>query len=157
MACSPWDRRRKVVEARAGGPQLRRDLTRTDRSGDHFSTFLGMEHYRRTAHTRFDLKYHFVWITKYRKTLLRADVAVRLRQLVRDICSELEVGILKGHVSKDHVHLFVSCPPHVSPSYLMQRIKGKSSRRLLQRFSHLNKECWGRTSGLGGSSWRVRG
>ena len=103
-----------------------------------------MEHYRRTAHTRFDLKYHFVWITKYRKKWLRADVAVRLRQLVRDICSELEVEILKGHVSGDHVHLFVSCPPHVSPSYLMQRIKGKSSRRLLQQFSHLSKECWGR-------------
>jgi REP element-mobilizing transposase RayT len=41
-----------------------------------------MDHYRRTAHTRYDLKYHFVWITKYRKKLLRADVAVRLRQLV---------------------------------------------------------------------------
>jgi putative transposase len=55
-----------------------------------------MEHYRRTAHTRFDLKYHFVWITKYRKKLLRADVAVRLRRLVRDICAELEVEIVKG-------------------------------------------------------------
>ena len=103
-----------------------------------------MEHYRRTAHTRFDLKYHFVWITKYRKKLLRADVGVRLRQIVREICSELEVEILKGHVSSDHVHLFVSCPPHVSPSYLMQRVKGKSSRELLQQFSHLNKQCWGR-------------
>src|SRR3954466_15424451 len=102
-----------------------------------------MEHYRRTAHTRFDLKYHFVWITKYCKKWLRADVAVRLRQIVRDICSELEVDILKGHVSRDHVHLFVSCPPHVSPSYLMQRIKGKSSRKLLQQFSHLNKAGWG--------------
>ncbi len=58
-----------------------------------------MDHYRRTAHTRYDLKYHFVWITKYRKKLLRADVAVRLRQLVRDICTELEVEILKGPVS----------------------------------------------------------
>ena len=63
---------------------------------------------------------------------------------MRDICSELEVEILKGHVSQDHVHLFVSCPPHVSPSDLVQRIKGKSSRRLLQQFSHLNKACWGR-------------
>jgi putative transposase len=105
---------------------------------------LRMEHYRRTAHTRFDLKYHFVWITKYRKELPQADVGVRLRQVVRDICSELEVEILKGHVSRDHVHLFVSCPPHVSPSYLMQRIKGKSSRELLQEYSHLNKQCWGR-------------
>jgi putative transposase len=112
--------------------------------GDHFQYVEEMEHYRRTSHTRFDLKYHFVWITKYRKKLLQADVGVRLRQIVRDICSELEVEIVKGHVSKDHVHLFVSCPPHVSPSYLMQRVKGKSSRKLLQEFSHLNKQCWGR-------------
>ena len=103
-----------------------------------------MEHYRRTAHARFDIKYHLAWITKYRKKLLRADVAIRLRQLVRDICSELEVEVIKGHASKDHVHLFVSCPPHVSASYLMRRIEGKSSRKLLQQFSHLNKECWGR-------------
>ena len=101
-----------------------------------------MEHYRRTAHTRFDLKYHFVWITKYRKKLLGGDVGLRLRKQVRDICSEVE--IIKGHVSRDHVHLFVSCPPHVSPSYLMQRVKGRTSRKLLQQFSHLNKECWGR-------------
>ena len=104
----------------------------------------GMEHYRRTAHTRFDIKFHLVWITKYRKKLLRGDVGLRLRQIVRTICAELEVEILKGHVSADHVHLFVSCPPHVSASYLMQRIKGKTSRKLLQQFSHLNKQCWGR-------------
>src|SRR3954463_2782887 len=85
----------------------------------------GMEHYRRTAHTRFDIKFHLVWITKYRKKLLRGDVGVRLRQIVRTICAELEVEILKGHVSIDHVHLFVSCPPHVSASFLMQRIKGE--------------------------------
>ena len=75
-----------------------------------------MEHYPRTAHTRFDIKFHLVWITKYRKKLLQADVGVRLRQMVRDICSELEVEISKGHISKDHVHLFVSCPPRVSAS-----------------------------------------
>jgi putative transposase len=103
-----------------------------------------MEHYRGSSHTRFDIKYQLVWITKYRKKLLQADVGIRLRQLVRDICSELEVEIIKGHVSKDHVHRFVSCPPHISASYLMQRIKGKSSRKLLQQFSHLNKQCWGR-------------
>jgi putative transposase len=88
-----------------------------------------MEHYRRTAPTKFDIKFHLVWITKYRKKLLKGDVGLRLRQIVRTICAELEVEILKGHVSVAHVHLFVSCPPHVSASYLMQRVKGKSSRR----------------------------
>lgn len=55
-----------------------------------------MEHYRWTSHTRFDIKYHLVWITKYRKNLLRGDVGLRLRQIVRTIYAELEVEILKG-------------------------------------------------------------
>src|SRR6516225_5828537 len=103
-----------------------------------------MEHYRRTAHTRFDIKFHLVWITKYRKKLLRGDVGIRLRQIVRTIGAELEVEILKGHVSADHVHLFVSCPPHVWASYLRQRVKGKSSRDLMPAFSHRKKLSWGR-------------
>jgi putative transposase len=103
-----------------------------------------MEHYRRTAHTRFDIKFHLVWITKHRKKLLRGHVGLRLRQIVRTICAELEVEILKGHVSGDHVHLFVSCPPHVSASDLVQRLKGKSSRKLMQEYGHLSKLCWGR-------------
>lgn len=103
-----------------------------------------MGHYRQTAPTRFDSKSHLVWITKYRKKLLRGDVGLRLRQIVRPICAELEAEILKGYISQDHVHLFVSCPPPVSASYLMQRVKGKSSRILLREYSHLNKACWGR-------------
>ena len=103
-----------------------------------------MEHYRRTAHTRFDIKYHFVWVTKYRKPILQGVVGARVRTLVRQICAEHEVEILTGHVSRDHVHLFVSCPPHVSASLLMQKIKGKSARKLLMEFKHLRAELWGR-------------
>ena len=103
-----------------------------------------MEHYRRTAHTRFDIKLHFVWITKYRKAFLVGDVGLRVRSWVREICAEHEVEIIKGHVSKDHVHLFVSVPPHVSPSQLMQRIKGKTARKLMMEYSHLRRQCWGR-------------
>jgi putative transposase len=51
---------------------------------------------------------------------------------------------IKGHVSSDHVYLFVSCPPRVSPSYLIQRVKGKSSWKQLQQFSQLNNERWSR-------------
>ncbi len=103
-----------------------------------------MEHYRRTSHTRFDIKLHFVWITKYRKRLLVGAVGRRVRDLTRKICAELEVEILKGHVGQDHVHLYVSCPPHVSPSQLMQRIKGKTSRKLQMEFKPIRKQCWGR-------------
>ncbi|MCX5836527.1 MAG: transposase [Deltaproteobacteria bacterium] len=45
---------------------------------------------------------------------MEGDVAIRLRQIVRDICAELEVEIIKVHIGKDHVHMFVSNPPHVS-------------------------------------------
>ena len=103
-----------------------------------------MEHYRRTAHTRFDIKFHLVWITKYRKKSLRGDVAIRLRQLVRDICAELEVETLKGHVSKDHVHMLVSAPPHMAPSEIMRRIKGRTSSKLFEEFPMLKKRYWGR-------------
>jgi len=64
-----------------------------------------MDIYRRTSPTKFDIKLPFVWITKYRKPLLTGTIAVRVRDLVRQIFTELEVDILKGHVSKDHVHL----------------------------------------------------
>ena len=103
-----------------------------------------MEHYRRTAHTRFDIKFHLVWVTKYRKPILHGSVGTRVRDLTRQICAEHEVEILKGHVSRDHVHLFVSCPPHVSASALMQRVKGKTARKLLMEFKHLRRELWGR-------------
>lgn len=103
-----------------------------------------MDHYRRTSHAKFDIKLHFVWITKYRKPLLAGSIAIRARDLVRQICTELEVEIIKGHVSKDHVHLYVSCPPQVSPSYLMLRVKGRSSRKLISEFAAVRKACRGR-------------
>jgi len=102
-----------------------------------------MEHYRTSAHTRFDLKYHFVWITKYRKPVLRGEVGLRLRELVVEVCKTNEVEILQGHVSRDHVHLFVSVPPHLAPSKLMQYIKGKTSRKLMMEFKHIQKMFWG--------------
>ena len=75
-----------------------------------------MEHYRRSSHTVYDLKFHLVWITKYRKPVLTCEVAARLRELVREVCKAKDVEILKGRISRDHVHIFVSVPPHISIS-----------------------------------------
>jgi putative transposase len=85
-----------------------------------------------------------VWITKYRKKALQGLVAERVRELIRSICNEHEVEILKGHVSKDHVHLFVSVPPHLAISKLVQYLKGKSSYKMMQENKQLSKEFWGR-------------
>ena len=91
----------------------------------------------------FDLKYHIVWITKYRKPILTTKRALRTRELIREICLAHSVEILKGHVSKDHVHLLVSAPPQLSVSTLTQYIKGKTSRKLLQEDKQLSKMYWG--------------
>ena len=103
-----------------------------------------MQYYKSGSHTRWDIKYHIVWVTKYRKPVLVGQVAHRCRDLLRDISKSLEVSIIKGHVSKDHIHLFVSVPPSLSVSKLVQRLKGKSSYVLLREFSSLHKKFWGR-------------
>lgn len=103
-----------------------------------------MENYRTEAHSRFDIKYHFVWVTKYRKKVLTGAVGERVRDLVREVCRTNDIEILQGSVSADHVHVLLSCPPTLSPSKIMQYIKGKSSRKLLMEFKHLQKAYWGR-------------
>jgi putative transposase len=100
--------------------------------------------YRHGAHSVFEIHLHLVWTTKYRKPVMGGEVGLRVREVIRQICREEEVDILKGHVSKDHVHLFVSIPPQVTISRLVQRLKGKSSHSLLGEFAHLRKAFWGR-------------
>ena len=100
--------------------------------------------YRYGSHTKFKLEYHFVWVTKYRYPVLEGEVASRVRELVRQTCEIFEIEILRGVVSKDHVHILVSAPPEISPSDIMRRVKGRSSAKLLEEFPHLKKRYWGR-------------
>jgi len=102
-----------------------------------------MQMYRKGSHTIYDLKYHIVWITKYRKSVLSGLVAERCREIIRQVCKEEEVEIIKGHVSKDHIHLLVSVPPTLSVSKLVQLVKGRSSGKLLQEDKNLQKQYWG--------------
>ena len=102
-----------------------------------------MADYRRGGHTIYDIKYHLVWITKYRYPVLRGDIALRARELIREICMARETMIVGGSLCPDHVHILVSCPPSLSPSKLVQYIKGRSSRKLQEEFPSLRKRYWG--------------
>ena len=82
-----------------------------------------MAEYRRSAHAVFDLKYHVVWITKYRYKVLMGRVAERTRDLIRQICESRDVIIVRGAVSPDHIHLLLSAPADLSPAKLVQYIK----------------------------------
>ena len=100
--------------------------------------------YRYGSHTVFNIEYHFVWVAKYRYKVLTEDVTLRVRELVRQTCESFEIRIIKGVVSKDHVHIFVSAPPTMAPSEIMRRIKGRTSSKLLEEFPPLRKKFWGR-------------
>ncbi len=76
--------------------------------------------------------------------MLQGDLAVRVRELVRQICERMEVHILRGVVSKDHVHVLISAPPHIAPSELMRRIKGRTSLKIFEEFPAVKKRYWGR-------------
>ena len=84
-----------------------------------------MAEYRRGAHTIYDIQYHFVWVRKYRDDVLVGEVGLRARELMHQSCVSRDLKILKGHISKDHIHILVSCPPKLSPSKIMQYVKGR--------------------------------
>ena len=102
-----------------------------------------MQNYRKSSHAVYSLHYHFVFIPKYRRPVLRGDIATRLRDLVREICHSCGIVIMKGHVRPDHVHLLLDVPPTMSPSRVMQAIKGKTSHHLLRDFRQLRQAFWG--------------
>ena len=103
-----------------------------------------MSNYRKGSHSVFSIHVHLVWITKYRKKILSGDIAQRARSLMRAICENQQVGILKGHIAPDHIHLFVSLPPNLAVSKLMQQLKGRTSHAMINEFAMLRRQYLGR-------------
>lgn len=75
---------------------------------------------------------------------MAGDVGLKVRELVREVCRSEGVEIIKRHVSRNHVHLFVSVPPQVTINRLGQSLKGKNSHKLLHSFESLQRMFWGR-------------
>ena len=98
---------------------------------------------RYSTHSVYELSVHLVWVTKYRFPVLKGEVQLRVRDLIKQICDANDVRILKGVVAKDHIHIHVSYPPSLSVSELMRRIKGRSGRKLLLEFPELKRRYWG--------------
>jgi putative transposase len=98
---------------------------------------------RRTAHTVYQLAYHFVWVPKYRRKMLGGAVGDRLKEMIREICETYEWEVEALEVMEDHVHLFVSCPPRYAPAQVMNAIKSLTARALYAEFPGLRKVQWG--------------
>src|SRR5260370_37355902 len=89
-----------------------------------------METAKSGSHTIWDCKYHLVWVTKYRYPVLVGDVGLRARELLRVISRSHEMSIHAVAINRDHVHLLLSIPPHLSVSLAVQYLKGQSSHKL---------------------------
>lgn len=97
-----------------------------------------MKNYRRTKSTVSLINYHFVFCPRYRRKIFLDDgVEERFKQLVEEICGELEIGVIALECDKDHTHMFLNAPPKLSPADIMAKIKGVTSRKLREEFSHL--------------------
>lgn len=83
-------------------------------------------------------------MTKYRYPVLKDEIKKRCRSLLIQDCDALDIKILKGVESKDHVHMHVEIPPKLSISEIMKQLKGRSSRLLQKEFPKLKKRYWGR-------------
>jgi putative transposase len=99
---------------------------------------------RYNGHTISRMTVHLVWVTKYRYPVLQGDIQSRCRSLIMQICDTEDVTILKGVVSKDHVHMHIEYPTRLAISELMKRLKGRTSRLLQQEFPQLQKQYWGK-------------
>ncbi len=106
-------------------------------------------HYRHTCkkeithmkepHVKSDLKYHFVWCTKYRAKVLSEEVRPLCRDLIRQSCKRHGLIVDHGKVAVDHVHLVVQCPASLSPSEIMNKVKGCVAHELLSLHPELTE------------------
>lgn len=96
---------------------------------------------QKTRHSRYHIFYHFVWIPKYRRQVLTEDVAERLRPIFYEIAESKGLEIQALEIMPDHIHLFVSSPPHNAPSLIVNWFKGISARMYNHRYKD-NRIRW---------------
>ncbi len=97
---------------------------------------------RRTKHAVYDLKYHVVWIPKYRKDILDKEISDYLKATFNKIAEEYGFRIDTMEVMEDHVHIFVEVPPRYSPAQVVQIMKSISAREVFKVFPDLRKQLW---------------
>ncbi|MCL2153909.1 MAG: IS200/IS605 family transposase [Oscillospiraceae bacterium] len=107
-----------------------------------------VEIYRRTATTVSFINYHFVFCPRFRRKIFLIDgVERRFKELVNEKCKELEIEVIAIECDKDHAHLFLNCPPTLSPADVMKWVKGYISKHIREEFvelSHSNR-LWTRS------------
>jgi len=102
-----------------------------------------MSQIRRGRHAVYDLKYHMVWVPKYRKLVLKGALPKRLKEIFHEIAERYEFEIDTMEVKEDHVHLFLTAPPRYSPSQIVQIMKSISAKVVFREFPEVREQLWG--------------
>lgn len=107
---------------------------------------MGQE-YRKTATSVSLINYHFIFCPRYRRKVLIGEVGIRVKELLPDICRDIGVNIVALEVMPDHINIFLNALPLISPSSIMRKVKGVTSRRLRKEFKHLRhlQSLWTRS------------
>ena len=104
-----------------------------------------MKGLKSTAQTRYDLRYHFVWVPRYRKRVLNGAIATRIEGMIRFAAQIHEWEIYELAIQQDHVHLYLGAQPKWSPSEIMKVLKGGTSNKIRELFPDLDEIYWGAT------------
>ena len=112
-----------------------------------YHTIISSMEEQHTKHVTYKIGYHFVWCPTYRKHILTGDVALFVESEMRRLCETNKWIIGALNIQEDHVHLFLSAPPSVSPSLIANTLKGITARQVFKQFPEVKKQLWG------GSFW----
>ena len=93
-----------------------------------------MREYSSLAHTKWDCKYHVVFIPKYRKKVIYGKLRTYLGEIFHELASHRESAIEEGHLLGDHIHMCISIPPKYPVSKVIGYIKGKSAIMIARQF-----------------------
>ena len=99
------------------------------------------------SHTKWNCKYHIVFIPKYRRKEIYGKIRIDIGRIIRQLCEYKDVEIVEAHAMSDHIHMLVSIPPHLSVAQFMGYLKGKSSLMIFDRHANLkykygNRHFW---------------
>jgi len=109
-----------------------------------------MNNIQSLRHTRWDCKYHVVWIPKYRRKTLFGQVREYLGEVLRELAKQKECEVLEGHLCRDHVHMLISIPPKYSVAQVVGFLKGKSA-------IYIARNYLGRRNSMAGQHFWARG
>ena len=102
-----------------------------------------MEQVQSLSHTKWECKYHVVWIPKYRKKTLYVELRKYLGSTFKDLAMQKECKVLEGHLLPDHIHMLISIPPKYSVSQIIGYMKGKSAIQIARTYMGRRKNFTG--------------